>query len=473
MIRYARVSMINALFLALIACGVFTALPTDATAQSVSGTLLGTVTDVSGAVVADAKITVVNEGTGLTRTVTSDANGEYVVPSIPTGRYTVTAEVAGFKTLALSNIELGVDQRARIDLKLEVGALTESVTIEAVSPLLQTSSSELGTTVRTEQLLAMPLNGRNFVSLTRSVPGVLRGIPGANIDGAGSLAWRASASFSANGQRARDNNFMLDGVDNNETWLQTVVIFPSVDALDEFKLQTSTYSAEFGRSLGGVVNLQIKSGTNMLRGSGFEFHRNDAFDANNFFNNRAGRAKPTFEQNQFGGTLGGAVFRDKTFFFGAYQGHRENLGHTFLSTVPSVAMRSGNFSELTRVIYDPQTNQPFPGNIIPGDRIDTVARNILTQLYPEPNLPGTRNASTGQTIDNYLINPIKQRQDNQFDVKVDHNLSVNNRFFTRYSFQKTHRIQPATLAHGDAGRRSAQAKATSRGRAWRSTIRTP
>ena len=451
MVRCVRMSANRVLFLALIACGTLATLPSSAIAQSVSGTILGTVTDPSGAVMADAKVTVVNEGTGLTRTVMTDANGEYVVPSIPTGRYTVMAEITGFKTLALSNIELGVDQRARIDLKLEVGALTESVTIEAVSPLLQTSSSELGTTVKTEQLLAMPLNGRNFVSLTRTVPGVLRGIPGANIDGAGSLAWRASASFSANGQRARDNNFMLDGVDNNETWLQTVVIFPSVDALDEFKIQTSTYSAEFGRSLGGVVNLQIKSGTNMLRGSGFEFHRNDAFDANNFFNNRAGRAKPDFKQNQFGGTLGGAVFRDKTFFFGAYQGHRENLGHTFLSTVPSVAMRTGNFSELTRVIYDPTTGQPFPGNVIPNDRIDTVARNILTQLYPEPNLPGTRNATTGQTIDNYLINPIKQRQDNQFDVKVDHNLSVNNRFFTRYSFQKTHRIQPATLAHGDAG----------------------
>ena len=152
---------------------------------------------------------------------------------------------------------------------------------------MQTSSSELGTTVTNEQIEALPLNGRNFVNLTRTIPGVLRGIPGANIDGAGSLAWRASASFSANGQRPRDNNYMLDGVDNNETWLQTVVIFPSVDALDEFKLQTSTYSAEFGRSLGGVVNLQIKSGTNQLRGSAFEFHRDDAFDANNFFNNRA------------------------------------------------------------------------------------------------------------------------------------------------------------------------------------------
>ena len=184
--------------------------------------------------------------------------------------------------------------------------MTESVTIEAQSPLLQTTSSELGTTVDEEQIQTLPLNGRNFVSLTRTVPGVLRGIPGANIDGAGSLAWRASASFSANGQRPRDNNYMLDGVDNNETWLQTVVIFPSVDALDEFKLQTSTYSAEFGRSLGGVVNLQIKSGTNRCAAAPSSSTGTTHFDANNFFNNRAGREKPDFKQNQFGGTLGGA-----------------------------------------------------------------------------------------------------------------------------------------------------------------------
>jgi hypothetical protein len=419
--------------------------------QSVTGTILGTVTDTSGAVVANAKVTIVNEGTGLTRTVTADGNGEYTAPALPTGHYTITSEMTGFKTVALSNIEVGVDQRVRINIKHEVGAMTESVSVTAEAPLLQTSSSELGTTVTNEQIEALPLNGRNFVNLTRTIPGVLRGIPGANIDGAGSLAWRASASFSANGQRPRDNNYMLDGVDNNETWLQTVVIFPSVDALDEFKMQTSTYSAEYGRSLGGVVNLQIKSGTNNLRGSGFEFHRNDAFDANNFFNNRAGRAKPDFKQNQFGGTLGGAIFRDKTFFFSDYQGHREEQGQTFLSTVPSLAMRRGDFSELTRAIYDPTTGQPFPGNVIPSNGIDTVARNIIDQLYPEPNTAGTRQASNGQTINNYLINPIKERQDNQFDVKIDHNLTSSNRFFTRYSFQKTHRLQPATLPHGDAG----------------------
>ena len=187
-----------------------------------------------------------------------------------------------------------------------------------------------------------------------------------------------------------------------------------------------------------------------MRGSGFEFHRNDAFDANNFFNNRAGRGKPEFKQNQFGGTIGGPVFKDKTFFFTDYQGHRETQGMTVLSTVPSMAMRAGDFSELTRVIYDPTTGVPFPGNAIPDGRIDTVARNILTQLYPEPNTAGTRQAN-GQTINNYLLNPIKNREDNQFDVKVDHNLTDANRFFTRYSFQKTHRLQPASLPHGDAG----------------------
>ena len=340
-------------------------LPMYAAAQSVSGTILGTVTDSSGSIIPGAKVTIVNEGTGLTRTVQSDANGEYTAPSLPTGHYTVITEMTGFKTTTLSNIELGVDQRARLNMKLEVGAMTESVSVEAISPLVQTSSSELGTTVRSEQIEALPLNGRNFVNLTRTLPGVLRGIPGANIDGAGSLAWRASASFSANGQRARDNNFMLDGVDNNETWLQTVVIFPSVDALDEFKLQTSTYSAEFGHSLGGVVNLQIKSGTNTMRGSAFEFHRDDAFDANNFFNNRAGRKKPQFSQNQFGGTVGGAVFKDKTFFFGDYQGHRELQGQTFLSTVPSVAMRGGNFSELTRADLRSADGTAVPGQCRP------------------------------------------------------------------------------------------------------------
>jgi hypothetical protein len=419
-------------------------------AQAVTGTILGTVTDATGGVMPGATVTLKHEGTGLTRVVVTDNAGEFTAPALPTGKYTLSAELSGFKTVALSNIDVGVDQRVRINVKLEIGTVSESVTITGQSPLVQISSSELGTTVSEEQIKTLPLNGRNFVNLTRTVPGVVRGIPGANIDGAGSLAWRASASFSANGQRPRDNNYMLDGVDNNETWLQTVVLFPSVDALDEFKLQTSTYSAEFGRSLGGVVNLQIKSGTNVAHGSGFEFLRNDAFDANNFFNNRAGRPKPDFSQHQFGGTYGGPIAKDKTFLFFDYQGYRVSQGATYLSTVPSAKMRAGDFSEINRVIYDPVSHLPFAGNVIPQNRWDPAAKNILAQLIPESNTAGALSA-TGQTINNYLINPTLERQDNQIDAKVDHSLSANNRFFTRYSYEKTHRLLPATLPHGDAG----------------------
>lgn len=425
--------------------------PPPVSAQAVSGTILGTVKDSTGALVPGATVTLLNTRTGFSRTVVTDTKGEYAAPSIPTGAYTVSAELSGFKKVSMANVLVGVDQKVRMDLALQLGELSEVVEIQAETPLLQTSSSDLGTTVVEEQIRTLPLNGRNFVSLTRTVPGVLRGIPGGNIDGAGSLAWRASASFSANGQRARDNNFMLDGVDNNETWLQTVVIFPSVDALEEFKMQTSNYSAEFGKSLGGVVNLQIKSGTNDFHGSVFEFLRNDAFDANNWFSNRAGRQKPDLKQNQFGATFGGPIIKDKTFFFADYQGYRNTTGQSYLSTVPTDLMRQGNFSELTRVIYDPLTGQPFPGNIIPESRWDPASKNIMQQLYPAPNTAGTRNASTGQQISNYLITPALERQDNSFDVKLDHRLTQNNRFFVRYSYDKTHRFLPATLEHGDAG----------------------
>ncbi len=433
--------------LAVLACLV----PTPLGAQAVSGTILGLVKDSSGAAMPGATVTLVHTGTGLTRTVVTDAKGEYTAPSLPTGSYTVSAEIAGFKKVSLSNVHVGVDQKLRMDMTLELGQMTEVVTIQAETPLVQASSSDLGATIQEEQIKTLPLNGRNFVSLTRTIPGVLRGIPGANIDGAGSLAWRASASFSANGQRSRDNNYLLDGVDNNETWLQTVVIFPSVEALDEFKLQTSTYSAEFGRSLGGVVNIQIKSGNNDFHGSAYDFVRNDALDANNWFNNRTGRPRPDFKQNQFGATLSGPLIKDKTFFFGSYQGLRINQGLTYLSTVPTDLMRQGNFSELQRAIYDPLTGQPFPGNIIPPSRFDPASQKIFEQLYPAPNTSGTRNATSGQIINNYLINPSLERQDNQFDGKLDHSLSPNNRFFVRYSFQKTHRFLPTTLPHGDAG----------------------
>jgi hypothetical protein len=424
--------------------------PPSLLAQAVTGTILGTVRDTSGGALPGATVTLVNAGTAFTRTVTTDSSGEFTAPLMPTGNYNISAELGGFRKVTHSNVHVGVDQKVRVDVKMELGQLAEAVTVQAETPLVQTSSSDLSTTVDEEQIKTLPLNGRNFVSLTRTIPGVLRGVPGSNYDGSGSLAWRAASGFSANGQRPRDNNFILDGVDNNETWLQTVVLFPSVDALSEFKLQTSTFSAEFGRSLGGVVNLQIKSGTNAFHGSAYMFGRDDKLDANNWFNNRAGNPKPDFRQTQFGATLGGPILHDRTFFFADYQGQRIKSGQTFLSTVPSARMRGGDFSEINRVIYDPLTNQPFPGNIIPQNRWDPAARNILQQLYPEPNTAG-RVGSTGQIIENYIINPTLERQDDAVNAKVNHRLSANNNFFVRYSYAKTHRLLPATLPHGDAG----------------------
>jgi hypothetical protein len=425
---------------------------TSLNAQAVSGTILGSVRDSTGGTVPDVPVTIVSTDTGLTRTVQTDQQGEYTAPSLPPGTYTVSVETQGFKKTSLSNLQLGVDQKVRADITLTLGAVTESIQVQAEAPVVKSDSSELGETVTQRQIADLPLNGRDFVQLTRIIPGVVRGIPGANIDGAGSLAWRASASFSANGQRTRDNNFMLDGVDNNDTWLNSVVIFPNVDALEEFKVQTSTYSAEFGRSSGGVVNIHMKSGTNAFHGNVFEFLRNDALDANDFFNNKNGRAKPPFRQNQFGGILGGPIVKDRTFFFMDYQGGRIRQAQTYLSTVPSEKMRNGDFSELNRKIYDPlNPGTVFANNTIPGSRFDPASKNIIDQLYPHANVPGQVSSATGQTINNYLRNPVQTRNDDQFDVKIDQNFGSQNHFFGRYSYERTERFLPATLPDGDAG----------------------
>src|SRR3954469_15465873 len=351
-------------------------------AQAVSGTILGTVQDSSGAAVPGASVTIVNSETRLTRSVISDSTGEYNVPSLPPGMYNLSGELKGFKKVSIAGIRLNVDQKARVDLKLDVGDIAESVQVQAAVPLVQTDSSELGATVNETQVKDLPLNGRDFAQLARLIPGVPRGVPGSNNDGPSNEGWRESSAFVANGMRTRDNNFLLDGVDNNELNLNTVIIFPSVDAIEEFKVQTSTYSAEFGRANGGVVNLQIKSGTNQFHGSGFEFLRNDKFDANDLFNNKFGRPKPAFRQNQFGGTLGGPIRRDKTFFFMDYQGWRVRNALTYSSTVPTDLMRAGDCPERSRPISDPLSQQPCAGNRIPAARYDAVSKNIVEQLCP-------------------------------------------------------------------------------------------
>ena len=425
-------------------------LPALATAQSVTGTIFGTVRDATGAAIRATSVVLTETSTGFSRIVATDEGGAYAAPLLATGEYTIRVQVAGFKTESVTGIVIGVDQKVRVDVDLTIGDVSDAVVVEGRNPLVQRAASDLSATLDGAEMQALPLNGRNFVQLARTMPGVVRGVPGENIDGSSSIAWRGSASLSANGQRNRDNNFLLDGLDNNEVWLNTVAIYPNVDALDELKVQTGIYAAEFGRSLGGVVSLQTKSGTNTLRGSAFEFARDDALDANDWFNNRAGRPKPDFSHHQFGATLGGPLVRNRSFFFGDYQGWLIKQDLTLVSTVPSAAMRRGDFSELTRAIYDPQARAPFPGNAIPSGRIDPVSAGIIDQLYPLPNTAGRRTAN-GQTIDNYVINPTQRREDHQVDVKIDHGIGGANRAFVRYSLQRAHRVIPPALPNGDGG----------------------
>ena len=346
------------------------AVPHIAAAQAVTGTILGTVSDSAGGVVPRTVITLVHAPTGLIRSLAADEYGEYVVPLLATGEYLLRAEAAGFKTASISGIDLAVDGKVRVDVTLVPGGVSETVVVTADNALVQRASSDVSATLAGDQIEALPLSDRNFVQLARTLPGVVRGVPGENIDGASSVSWRHSSSLAANGQRNRDNNFLLDGLDNNEVWINSVAVFPGVEALDELKVQTGIYPAEFGRALGAVVSLQTRSGANALRGTAFEFLRNGRFDANDWFNNRAGRPKPEFSFHQFGGALGGPIVRNRTFFFGDYQGLRIDQDLTLVSTVPSDAMRAGDFSELRRTLYDPRTGAPFPGNVIPSDRID-------------------------------------------------------------------------------------------------------
>ena len=431
----------------LLVCLLFAAV---AAAQPVTGTIFGTVRDTTGAAIAGTSVTLTETSTGLSRLVATDQSGTYAAPLLATGDYTVRVQASGFKTESVTGIDLGVDQKVRVDVALTIGDVSDAVVVRARNSLVQRSASDLSATLNGAEMQALPLNGRNFILLTRTLPGIVRGVPGENVDGAGSVGWRASASFSANGQRNRDNNFLLDGLDNNEVWLNTVAVFPSIDALDEFKVQTGIYAAEFGRSLGAVVSLQTTSGGNAFHGSAFEFARDDALDANDWFNNRAGRPKPDFSHHQFGATLGGPLVRNRTFFFSDYQGWRVKQDLTLVSTVPSEEMRRGNFSELTRVIYDPQTRAPFPGNVIPAARVDPVSAGIIEQLYPLPNTDGRRTAN-GQTIDNYVINPTQRRTDNQGDVRIDHSFGDANRAFVRYSMQNATRFIPPALPNGDGG----------------------
>jgi hypothetical protein len=426
----------------------FLLLSVTARAQVTTADLVGTVKDHTGAVVNGAKVTITNEATGVSRSFTTASDGNYIFTSLQPGRYALSVEAQGFRKVERTGVELQVNQRAQIDLDLQVGQVGETVLIESTTPLLEGQSSVLGSVIQEKQVQDLPLNGRNFVQLAILSPGVTGtgyGMRGTIMSGTRPDDLRPGTELFVNGNRESSNNYLYDGIDNNDRLTLAIVVRPAVEAIKEFKIQTNLFSAEQGRNPGGQVNVVTKSGSNQFHGVAYEFLRNDALDANNFFANRAGQKKPPFKQNQFGGAIGGPVIKGKTFFFGDYDGFRQRLGRVFVNTVPTLRMRQGDFGEVPGGIFDPATTvqtgttftrQPFLNNRIPQERWDPVAAKLMA-AYPLP---------TSSALANNLVTTPTRKQDwDQYDIRIDHSHNEKHNFFGRYSWSKTATTNPFTF----------------------------
>jgi hypothetical protein len=416
--------------------GTFLLAILPALAQVDSASVVGTVRDASGAVIPHATVTAIETGTNTTTRLQTDAAGNYSSSPLKIGSYKLVAEAAGFKSQTRTGIILQVQDRVRLDFEMEVGSVSENVTIKADVPVVQTETSSLGQVVNSHQMVDLPLNGRNYIDLAGLTAGVSR-TEGTN--------GNAGGSFVANGTRGNLNNFVLDGVDNNSNDSGQSVLRTNVDAIEEFKVQTNSYSAEFGRSGGAVINAVIKSGSNTLHGSAFEFLRNSALDARGYFEDPS-QKKASFKQNQFGGTLGGPMKQDKLFWFGDYQGTRISTPMSFISSVPTTAQRKGDFSGAgNNIIFDPttynaatNTRQPFANNRIPASSIVGISQNYMN-LYPAPTQPD-------KLKNNYVISPADADTIDQMDARVDYNVSNSDQVFGRFSWSDRTNLMPAPLA---------------------------
>ena len=407
--------------------------------QIESATVVGTVRDPSGSVISGAAVTVTEVQTNVLHKTSTNDQGEYNVNHLKPGLYNIAIEQEGFKTATQSGIKLDINQVVRVDVDLVPGVVSEHIEVTAAEPLVESQTSSIGQVIEETQVHDLPLNGRNFLQLAYLSPGVNQGEAGAVQQGGIPENERGNGSIHVNGLMATNNNFLLNGFDNNEQQIGFEILQPPVEAIDEFKVQTSNFGADIGKG-GAVVNVVIKSGTNNFHGSAFEFLRNSYMDAKNFFDD-PNSPIPPFKQNQFGGTLGGPILKNNTFFFVDYQGTRIRESQTFVSTVPTGAERTGDFSDLlgtdaqgniTGQIYDPLTTDPvtnertpFPGNVIPpcvgstrrsatgGSCLDPAALNVMN-LFPQPNIPGAG------TANNFLYNPVASNNQDSFDIRLDH-----------------------------------------------------
>jgi carboxypeptidase family protein len=449
---------------------------TQAFAQVDTGTILGTVKDAAGAVVPRAKVVLTNKGTGVTQVSESGDDGRYIFTPLKIGAYQVEVEATGFKKAIRSRIELNIQVQAVVDFSLETGDINQTVEVTTEAPLLQIAESSVGQAVNGQTINNLPLKGRDWTYLARLSAGV-------NIPQQGA---RADGQFAANGTRPAMNNYLIDGIDNNTSSVDFLngtayVIKPPVDAIGEFKIQTNAFSAEFGRAGGAILNATMKSGTNQFHGTAWEFLRNDKLDANSWGNNLRSLDKAKYRQNQFGGALGGPIWKGKTFFFGDFEGTRIRQGRLVTASVPTAAERASgytNFSDLIArqnntargtdilgrailqgTIFDPATTRcldsgasdpvtgmqakskgcvrdPFPGNIIPAGRLNPNAVKIMN-LYPAENF-----IQAGNYGNNYAAVRNLTDDTNSFDARIDHHFSDTDHIFGRYSFADIVRFRP-------------------------------
>jgi hypothetical protein len=394
-----------------------------------TGSISGTVTDPSDAVVPGVKVTIVAVATNQQQTFVTDSHGRYSSGPLRVGEYRIEAEGPGFKRLIRPNILLEIQQTLVINLQLVLGELNQVLTVVATPLQLQTGDASQGSVIGERRVRDLPLNGRDYLQLALLSEGTAPP-PGEGRDATGSNSGTSARAggFSAGGQRATDNNYLLDGFDNNlvDDSFDTntaEVIKPSIDAIEEFKVQTSSYPAQFGRAAGGVVNLSLLSGANRFHGTAYDFVRNEKLDARNFFDTIG--SKPSYKRNDFGLSVGGPVKKDKAFFFFAYEDQRIRESLTNVNTIPTLAMRAGDFSALNVPIYNPltydpttQTRQVFPGNIIPPDQIDPIAGQLI-KYYPVPQNANLASNYTYITPNDENLSRINTREDYQFSQK-DH-----------------------------------------------------
>ncbi len=420
-------------------------------AQVERASIVGSITDKSGAAMSGVEVVVTNEATNTSTRVTTDDSGAYSVVNLIPGSYSITASRQGFRNVVYRNYVLQVSQAARLDVAMEVGEVTQAIEVSGAAPLLQTENASVGQVISKEAVESLPLNGRNFVQLAIIAPGV-SGLdyaqPNTINSGRRPDELRpGGTALQANGARNISNQVLIDGVDNTEMISATFVVRPAVEGIQEFKVLTNNAGAEYGRAGGAVVVITSKSGGNDFRGSVFEFLRNEKFDARNFFA-RPDAPRPPFKLNQFGAALGGPIKKNRTFFFTNYEGYREVFGDVQVVTVPTAAMKGGNFAGVVpNGIYDPMTTRAnpaggaairdrFPNDVIPPSRWDAVG-GPLVQLFPAPQRAGL--------INNFTAGPVKRSSLHRADARIDHQLTPKDTLFGRFSIDRSGIIMPDTF----------------------------